>query len=298
MSTTITRTIATSSRPSLSPSRLRQRVGRALLYIFISALAVALLVPLFWLVASSLKEGSHIFDQPIEWFPANPQWKNYPDAWSALPFTRFLFNTLFVTLLPVIAEIFMSAIVAYGFSRFDFPGRNFLFIVMLSTMFMPAIVSLLPTFLIWKQFNLINTYDPLVIPAIFGGTPLFIFLMRQFFMGVPKELEEAATIDGANIAQTFTRIMLPLIRPALLAASIISFQGHWNDFFGPLIYLNTQAKYTLTVGMYFFEGGVNEQPHWEWLMAMSTLMLLPILLLFIFFQRYFIEGLTAGGVKG
>ena len=298
MSTTITRTVTSSSRPSLSPSRLRHGIARALLYIFISGLAIALLVPLFWLVSSSLKEGSHIFDQPVQWFPTDPQWKNYPNAWTALPFTRFLFNTLFVTLLPVVAEIFMSAIVAYGFSRFEFPGRNFLFIVMLSTMFMPAIVSLLPTFLIWKQLNLINTYDPLVIPALFGGTPLFIFLMRQFFMGIPKELEEAATIDGASVAQTFIRIMLPLIRPALLAASIISFQGHWNDFFGPLIYLNTQAKYTMTVGMYFFEGGVNEQPHWEWLMAMSTLMLLPILLLFIFFQRYFIEGLTAGGVKG
>lgn len=298
MSTTATRTVASDLRPSLSRNRLKRYLSRALLYFFVTAFACVLLVPLFWLISSSLKEGSHIFDQPVEWFPANPQWKNYPDAWNALPFTRFLFNTLFVTLLPVFAEVFVSAIVAYGFSRFEFPGRNLLFIVMLSTMFMPDIVKIIPTFIIWKQFSLIDTYDPLVIPAILGGTPLFIFLMRQFFLGVPREIEEAAIIDGANLFQSFGLVMLPLIRPALLSAGIISFQGHWNDFLTPLIYLNSQAKYTMTVGMYFFEGGVNEQPHWEWLMAMSTLMIIPILILFIFFQRYFIEGLTAGSVKG
>jgi multiple sugar transport system permease protein len=298
MNITTAERIGSQSRPSLSPQRLRRYLNRTVLYIFITALAVVLLVPLFWLVSSSLKEGSHIFDQPVQWFPAVPQWKNYPEAWNALPFTRFFFNTLFVTLLPVMAEILVSAIVAYGFARFEFPGRNLLFMVMLSTMFMPDIVRIIPTFLIWKQFSLIDTYDPLVLPALLGGTPLFIFLMRQFFMGIPREIEEAAVIDGANLFQSFGMVMLPLIRPALLSAGIISFQGHWNDFLTPLIYLNTQAKYTMTVGMYFFEGGVNEQPHWEWLMAMSTLMIIPILLLFIFFQRYFIEGLTAGSVKG
>ncbi len=298
MSTTVTRTSASPTRVPWTPPRIRQAIGKAVTYLFVSALGVLFLVPLFWLVSSSLKEGNHIFDQPVEWFPASPQWKNYPDAWNALPFTRFLLNTLFVTLVPLLAEVFASAIVAYGFARFAFPGRNILFMVMISTMFLPDAVKLIPTFLIWKQFDLIDHYDPLVLGSLFGGTPLFIFLMRQFFSSVPKEIEEAALIDGANVFQTFTRVMIPLIRPALLSVSIIGFQGHWNDFLSPLIYLNSQAKYTMTVGMFFFTGGTNERPHWEWLMAMSTVMIVPILILFIFFQRYFIEGLTSGGVKG
>lgn len=298
MSAMVTRTTTSPERVPWTPQRVRRIIISAITYLFVSALGVLFLVPLFWLVSSSLKIGSEIFDQPVQWWPAVPQWKNYPDAWNALPFTRFLFNTLFVTVVPLIAEVFVSAIVAYGFARFKFPGRNLLFLVMISTMFLPDAVKLIPTFLIWKQFNLIDSYDPLVLASLLGGTPLFIFLMRQFFSSVPKEIEEAAIIDGANVFQTFTRVMIPLIRPALLSVSIIGFQGHWNDFLGPLIYLNTQAKYTLTVGMYFFTGGVNERPHWEWLMAMSTLMIIPILILFIFFQRYFIEGLTAGGVKG
>lgn len=296
MATTFTR--ATAPEKSWTAARIRRILGRAAVYIFITALAIVFFTPFFWLVSSSLKEGDHIFEQPVQWIPAHPQWQNYPNAWNALPFTRFLFNTLFVTPLPVITDVFTAAVVAYGFARFRFPLRNTLFLLMISTMFLPGIVTLIPSFLIWKQFNLIDQYDPLVIPALFGGGPLFIFLMRQFFLSIPKEIEEAAIIDGANVMQVFLQVMLPLIRPALLAVGIISFQGHWNDFLGPLIYLNTQAKYTLTIGMYFFTGGANERPHWEWLMAMSTLMLLPMLLLFIFFQRHFIEGLTAGSVKG
>lgn len=298
MSATVTQSTTSPGNVSLTPGRIRRIVGRAIAYILISALGVVFLIPLFWLFSSSLKVGAEIFDQPVQWWPAVPQWNNYPDAWTALPFTRFLLNTLFVTLVPLLAEVFVSAIVAYGFSRFVFPGRNILFLIMISTMFLPDAVKLIPTFIIWKQFNLIDTYDPLVLASVLGGTPLFIFLMRQFFSTIPKEIEEAALIDGANVFQTFTRVMIPLIRPALLSVSIIGFQGHWNDFLNPLIYLNNQAKYTMTVGMYFFTGGVNERPHWEWLMAMSTLMIIPTLILFIFFQRYFIEGLTSGAVKG
>ena len=298
MSATVTQSTASPGNASWNPARIRRVIGKAIAYILVSALGVVFLIPLFWLVSSSLKVGNEIFDQPVQWWPAVPQWKNYPDAWNALPFTRFLFNTLFVTLLPLVAEVLVSAIVAYGFSRFVFPGRNVLFMIMISTMFLPDAVKLIPTFIIWNTFGLINHYDPLVLASVLGGTPLFIFLMRQFFSTIPKEIEEAALIDGANVIQTFMRVMLPLIRPALLSVSIIGFQGHWNDFLGPLIYLNDQAKYTLTVGMFFFTGGVNERPHWEWLMAMSTLMIVPILILFIIFQRYFIEGLTSGAVKG
>jgi ABC-type glycerol-3-phosphate transport system permease component len=297
MSTTITKTIVVESRHNQLP-KLQRIAGRFLLYLLITGLGAVFFTPFFWLVSSSLKKGDQIFDQPVQWWPQTPQWHNYVDAWNALPFTRYLYNTLFVTILPVVVGTLVAALVAYGFARFTFPGHNFLFMAMLATMFLPFTVTIIPSFLIWKTFGLIDTYDPLVFPALFGDAPLFIFLMRQFFLTVPKEIEEAATIDGANVYQMFVLVMLPLIRPALLAVGIISFQGHWNDFLLPLIYLNTQAKYTMTIGMYFFTGGVNERPHWEWLMAMSTVMLLPILLLFIVFQRFFIEGLMAGSVKG
>lgn len=164
-------------------------------------------------------------------------------------------------------------------------------------MMLPYVVTLIPTFLIWRSLNLINTYDPLVITALFGGGPFFIFLMRQFMVTIPMELEEAARIDGANVMQIFLGIILPLVRPAMLAIGIFSFQGYWNDFLAPLIYLNDLPKYTMTLGMFFFLGGPNESPKWNWLMAMSTLIAIPILVMFFFAQRYFIEGIALTGIK-
>jgi multiple sugar transport system permease protein len=196
------------------------------------------------------------------------------------------------------ANIFTSALVAYGFARFRFPGRDFLFILLLSTMMLPYVVTLIPTFLIWRNLNLINTYDPLILGSLFGGGPFFIFMMRQFMMTIPIEMEEAARIDGANVFQTFTGIILPLIRPALLAVGVFSFQGFWNDFLAPLIYLSDLPKYTMTLGMFFFLGGPNESPKWHWLMAMSTIIAIPILALFFVAQKYFIEGITLTGLKG
>jgi multiple sugar transport system permease protein len=196
------------------------------------------------------------------------------------------------------ASILTSALVAYGFARYRFPGRDLLFILLLSTMMLPYVVTLIPSFLIWRNLRLIDTYDPLVIGALFGGGPFFIFLMRQFMLGIPVEMEEAARIDGANTWQVFSRIVLPLVRPALLAVGIFSFQGYWNDFLGPLIYLNDMSRYTMTLGMFFFVGGASEAPKWNWLMAMSTLIALPILLVFFLAQRQFIEGITLTGIKG
>ena len=169
---------------------------------------------------------------------------------------------------------------------------------MQSTMMLPYVVTLIPTFLIWRDLQLINTYDPLVIGSLFAGGPFFIFLMRQFMLTLPVEMEGAARIDGANTAQVFARIVLPLVKPALLAVGIFSFQGAWNDFLAPLIHLNDIPKYTLTLGMCFFVGGANEAPKWHWLMAMSTIIALPILAIFFLAQRQFIEGITLTGLKG
>ncbi len=278
--------------------RTRRGVTRALAYIVVTLGGIIFLVPFAWMLSSSLKPLNQIFADPPIWIPRPPMWRNYVDAWNALPFTQFLINTLFITILGMAASIFTSALVAYGFARYRFPGRDVLFIVLLSTMMLPYVVTLIPNFLIWRFLNLINTFDPLVVGALFGGGPFFIFLMRQFMLTIPDEIEEAARIDGANTGQIFLRMILPLVRPALLAVGIFSFQGYWNDFLGPLIYLNDMPKYTMTLGMFFFVGGASEAPKWHWLMAMSTLIAIPILLIFFLAQRQFIEGITLTGLKG
>jgi multiple sugar transport system permease protein len=279
-------------------TRFRRIIGKVLIYLLVTAGAIIFLIPFFWMFSSSLKPQHQIFAEPPVWIPDPVMWRNYTDAWTALPFTRFLTNTLFITTLGMIGNIFTSALVAYGFARFRFPGRDVLFMLLLSTMMLPYVVTLIPTFLIWRNLQLINTYDPLVLTALFGGGAFFIFLMRQFMMTIPVEMEEAAHIDGANTFQIFLGIILPLIKPALLAIGIFSFQGYWNDFLAPLIFLTDMQKYTMTLGMFFFLGGPNEPPRWHWLMAMSTLIAVPILVTFFFAQRHFIEGVTLSGIKG
>lgn len=291
-------TVSTQPIPAYGNRRNSKLLVQVFAYLVVTVGAIIFLIPFFWMLSSSLKPQDQIFVEPPVWIPNPVQWRNYSDAWNALPFTRFLVNTLFITVLIMGGNIVTSALVGYGFARYRFPGRDTLFIVLLSTMMLPYVVTLIPAFLIWRNFQLLNSYDPLVIGSLFGGGPFFIFLMRQFMLSLPAEMEEAARIDGANTWQIFSRIVLPLVRPALLAVGIFSFQGAWNDFLAPLIYLNDLPKYTLTLGMFFFVGGANEAPKWHWLMAMSTLIALPILLIFFLAQRQFIEGITLTGIKG
>ena len=205
----------------------------------------------------------------------------------------------FITVLAMTAELIAVSLVAYGFARFRFPGRNALFIVLLSTMMLPGMVTLIPKFLIWRNLKLINTYDPLTIGIWLGGGAWAVFMLRQFFLTIPREIEDAAIVDGANTFQIYYRIMLPLVRPALLALGVFIFQGNWNNFRAPLIYLNTTLKYPIVVALKFFQESISkEAPKWHYMMAMSTVMAAPILTLFFLAQRYFIEGLTIGGVKG
>lgn len=227
------------------------------------------------------------------------QWHNYANAWTALPFNRFLFNTVYMTVLAMFAEILTAAIVAYGFARFRFPGREFLFIVLLSTMMLPSILTLIPKFIMWRTVDRIDTFTPLTVAAWFVWGPAFVFLLRQFFLTIPRDIEEAAVLDGASVPRIFWDIMLPLVRPALLAIAVLSFQGNWNNFEGPLIYLNTMNKYPMVLGLQFFGASLSrEAPQWHLMMAMSAMMAAPILLLFFVAQKYFIEGLTVGAVKG
>ncbi len=274
------------------------RARRAFVYAMLASGAVLCLVPFLWMVSSSLKTDVDVMRIPPELLPGSPRPWNYIDAWRALPFTRFLLNTLFITALATCAELVASSLVAYGFARFRFPGRRALFILLLSTMMLPGIVTLVPVFLFWRAFGLVNAFDPLVLGALFGGRAFYVFLMRQFFASVPKELEEAATLDGATPLQVYWHIFLPLMKPVLLAVALISFAAHWNSFLGPLVFLNDFDKYTMTLGLHFFQGSATgERPAWNLMMAMTTLMSVPVLTIFFFAQRRFIEGTSFTGLK-
>jgi multiple sugar transport system permease protein len=270
-------------------------------YLLLGLGAAIVLVPFWWMVKTSLTAQTRLFEFPPQLFPDPVVWRNYIEAWNALPvsFTRFTANTIFITVLAMTAEIFTCSLVAYGFARFRFPGRNFIFLLMLSTMMLPGVVTLVPTFILWRELKLIDTYDPMTLGAWFAWGPSYIFLLRQFFLTLPKEIEEAARIDGANTFQIYWHIMLPLVRPALLAIAVLSFIGNWNNFMGPLIYLNSGEKYPLIMALKFFEQSLSkEAPLFHYMMAMTTMMSFPLLVLYFLMQRTLIEGITAGAVKG
>ena len=294
------------TQPRTQRIRFRRGLGKVLIYVLLVTFSLLVLVPFAFMLSTSLKTIDQLYIWPIQWLPDPVRWINYVEAFQALgsiapglTFWRIMANTLFITLLAMIAELSAVTLVAYGFARFRFPGRNTLFLIMLATMMLPSIISLIPTFLIWRSLELIDTYDPLVQAAWFGGGAWAVFLLRQFIMTIPREMDEAAILDGANTFQIYHRIMLPLIKPALLALAVLIFQGNWNNFMGPLIYLNTTVKFPIVVALKFFQESLSkEAPKWHYMMAMSTVMAAPILLLFFAAQRYFIEGLTVGGVKG
>jgi multiple sugar transport system permease protein len=279
--------------------RLDDLMVRIVSYALISLGAAVVLVPFFWMLSTSLKAQQDLFVYPPEWIPRPLRFENYREAWNALPFDRFLLNSVFMTVLAMFAELATASIVAYGFARYRFPLRNTLFVILLSTMMLPGILTLIPKFIMWREVNRIDTFTPMTVGAWFVWGPSFVFLLRQFFLTIPREIEEAAVIDGANTFQVFYQVMLPLVRPALLAIGVLSFQANWNNFEGPLIYLSTLEKYPMVLGLQFFGDTLSiEAPKWHYMMAMATMMAAPILLLFFVAQRYFIEGLTVGGVKG
>ncbi len=289
------------ARPTLRMGSIKAREGAATVatYILLIFGALAVLVPLFWMISTSLKQEADLFILPQPIWPSPAQWQNYLAVWQIQPLTQYFINTIFITVLAMAGEITTCALVAYGFARFRFPGRNVLFTVMLGTMMLPGIITLIPTFLIWRDLQRIDTFTPLTIGALFAWGPAYIFLLRQFFMTIPREIEEAAVMDGANPLQLFSQIMLPLVKPALLAIAVLSFTGNWNNFQGPLIYINSPQLYPVILALYSFSESLSkEAPKWHYMMAMTVIMSLPIVVLYFVAQRYFIEGLTVGSVKG
>ena len=247
------------------------------------------------MLSTSLKVDTQIFMFPPKWIPNPIAWHNYAEALTSIPFFRFLKNTLIYATLSSLGAVLSSALAAYGFSRIKWPGRDIVFVLVLSTMMLPSHVTMIPLFLTFKKMGLTGTLWPLIVPYYFGW-PFFIFLMRQFFMGVPQEISDAAEIDGCSEFGIFARILLPLSKPALASVVLFQFLHSWRDFLGPLIYLNDESKYTLSLGLQMFQR--LHDTEWALLMAASTVMTIPIIILFFFTQRTFIQGISMTGIKG
>jgi len=275
---------------------VRFSFGKLTVYLLCTGVSALMLFPLLWLVRSSVMDLGQIFTFPPEWIPRPWRFQNYPEALTTIPFLRYLRNTLTILIPSVVGTVITAALAAYGFSRLRWPGRDLLFNILLTTLMLPYAVTLIPTFLLWARLDLINSFWPLIIPHWFGGGIFSIFLLRQFFRTIPKELDEAALIDGANPLQILWNIIVPLSRPALIAVAIFAALASWNDFLGPLIYLNDSRNFTLALGLAEFTGLYSSQ--WHLLMAASTVVIVPVVVLFFFAQRYFIEGIALTGSKG
>ena len=224
------------------------------------------------------------------------RWENYPQAWTAKPFSLFLLNTVFITVCCIVGQVLTSSLVAFGFSRIQWPGRNLLFMLVLATMMLPGEVTMIPSYLIFRKLGWIDTFAPLIVPSFLGGGAFSIFLFRQFFLTLPRELDEAARIDGCNSLGVYRHVLLPLCKPIFATIAVFAFVGHWNDFLNPLIYLNSSDRYTLAVGLRFFQGAYNTDLHL--LMAASTLVLIPVLIVFFLGQKHFVKSIVLSGVKG
>jgi ABC-type glycerol-3-phosphate transport system permease component len=282
-------------------SRAQQRdASRTLLYAVAVVTSILFLLPFYWTVASSLKHVTEIFLFPPTWVPAVPQWDNYAEVWRRVPFGRFMINSLEITILSVLGTVLTSSLVAYSFARFRYPGRDVFFMLTLSTMMLPYEVTLIPQYLMFNRLGWLDTFLPLIVPFWFGGNAFSIFLMRQFFMTIPRDLDDAARIDGANFLRIFWNVLLPLSGPVLATLAVIGFINHWNDFLGPLIYLDSRTNFTIALGLRYFQSvsGLGGEPMHHLLMAASVTFTLPCIVIFFLSQRYFVRGIVLSGVKG
>jgi ABC-type glycerol-3-phosphate transport system permease component len=282
--------------------------GIAFLQLFATVLVISFLLPTLWMVSSSLKSSTEIFIVPIKWIPDVPRWKNYVDAFNlpSLPMWRFAWNTLIVVTLSVLGTVVSSVMVAYSFSRIQWPGRSIMFGLMLATLMLPGIVTLIPRFIMFRDFGWINytvpgldwyfPWLPLIVPTWFAAGGFSIFLMYQFFRGIPDDLDEAAKMDGAGRVQILTQILLPLCKPVLATIVVFALIQYYNEFMEPLIYLGKLEGWVLALGIRAFND-TNVQ-NWELVFSASTIMLIPVLFLFIVAQRYFVQGITMSGFGG
>ncbi|WP_066192149.1 MULTISPECIES: carbohydrate ABC transporter permease [Gracilibacillus] len=274
--------------------KVRQNVLRTSAHVGLVVASVFFLVPFLWMVSTSLKPVTQIFTYPPEFIPNPFQWSNYLEATEYIPFFSYLSNTAVITVFSTIGVIISCPLVAYSFAKLEWKGRNTMFIITIAVMMIPMQVTMIPLFLLFNKIGWVGTPLPLIVPAFFG-VPFSIFLMRQFFMGLPNTLRDAAKIDGASEFRIYWQIMLPLAKPAVLAVGLFQFMNVWTDFIGPLLYLTDESQYTLSLGLQQFQS--QKGTEWGLMMAVSTMMTLPIIVLFFFMQRTFIQGITFSGIK-
>jgi multiple sugar transport system permease protein len=274
-------------------------MGNAIFYVLLTIAAFTFFFPFFWTVTTSLKRPDELILYPPTVFPEIPQWGNYAVVFERVPYARWAANSVFLVTMGTLGMVLSASLAAYGFARFEFKGRELLFMITLGTMMLPSQVTLIPQFLLFHRLGWIDTLRPLWIPAWFGGGAFAIFLLRQFMMQLPRELDEAAIIDGAGSFRIYWQLLMPLCKPVLATLAVISIIGRWNDYFGPLVYLNKPQNFTLSIGLTFFrkipEAGM---PTEHYLMASATMMTLPLIILFFSAQRYFVQGIALTGLKG
>ncbi len=284
------------TRPWYKTRRIREIVQAVVILGVLTLFSILFLAPFVWMLATSLKVQQQVFDP--NWIPDPIAWNNYPDALASAPFGVYFKNSAIITIFSTLGSVLSSSLVAYSFARLKWPGRDFWFGVVLATMMLPGAVTWIPTYILFAKIGWVNTFLPLIVPSYLGGGAFFIFLLRQFFRGIPMELSEAARIDGAGELRIWWQIVLPLCQPAIATVTIFAFNSSWQDYMGPLVYLNSEDKYTLQLGLTIFKAGGGGIPMWHWMMAASLVVMLPILIIFFLGQNYFLEGVTLTGLKG
>lgn len=266
-----------------------------LLYVFLIILAILFILPIFYLFMGSFKAESELFRVPFKWLPDKFQFGNFINMFLSIPFFKYLKNTMIIVVCNIVGSLLSCSLVAYGFSRLRWPGRDKVFILVLITMILPYQVTLVPLFLMFTKMKWIGTFLPLTVTCFFGN-PFFIFLLRQFFTGIPQDISEAARIDGAGEFTIFSKLVIPMAKPALTTVAIFAFIRSWNDFLGPLVFLGKDELYTLSLAASMLKS--NLDPNWSLLLALGAVMILPVLILFFVMQKYFIQGIAMSGIKG
>lgn len=271
-------------------------IKQFVIHFVLIVLGAAMILPFAWMISTSLKGYHEIFRYPPKWIPDSPQWSNYLEVWKLAPFGRFYMNSVFVALVTTVGQVITGVLAAYAFARMEFWGRDKVFMLFLATLMVPTQVTLIPTYIVMSQMGWIDSYQALIIP--FVSTAFSVFLLRQFFLTIPKELEEASIMDGCSKLRFIFLVLMPLAKPAIASVSLFGFLGSWNSYLWPLIVINSNQMRTLPIGLRYFvsqQGGGSE---WHYLMAASLIVMLPVLIVFFAAQKQFIEGIARSGIKG
>jgi len=273
----------------------QEQINRTISYIILAILGIMYVFPFYWTLVTSLKTDVQVFIFPPQLYPPTPQWANYIEATHYIPFWLYMWNTLVICTFTIIGTVLSCTLVAYGFARINFIGREVVFMIYLSTIMLPGQVTMIPLYIFYRKLGWVGTIAPLVVPAFFGNVA-YVFLLRQFFKTIPQELSDAARIDGAGEFGILWSIMLPLCKPALATIALFTFMGAYRDFLGPLIYLSNQQQWTLSLGLQMFKNMYGAQ--WQLMMAASALMMIPMIVLYFLTQKTLVQGIALTGIKG